>query len=72
MTNRGRLFGLGTNHETRFINQTHHRQMKGVAQVDKTAHFLGAVGSHGSGKPHRVVGHDSDRMTVQPGQPGDL
>ena len=41
-------FTVGADHKTRLINKAQNRQMKAVAEINKTAKFLRGGGCHGA------------------------
>ena len=53
----------GADHEARFVDEAHDRQVEGVTQVDEASHLEGSLGLHGAGVETWIVGDDADRVS---------
>src|SRR5690606_27094363 len=55
---------LGPRHGTGLVDEVNNGQMKGIAQIDESLHFLGGSTCEGTAHDGRIVDHYPDRIAI--------
>src|SRR6185437_15936382 len=71
MPDGGGLLAGDADDEARDVDEVHHRQMEGLAEIDETSHLVAGIGRPATAIEEGIARQHRDRPAVEPRQAGD-